>query len=56
MPPDPPLSGRSGGLLAVYGHAIEAYGADHVILCGRSAGGNLAMAMSGRGTKGCLTG
>lgn len=44
MPPDHPYPDALEDCMAVYGHAVEAYGAGHVILCGRSAGGNLAMA------------
>ena len=44
MPPDHPYPAALDDCMAVYAHVIERYGADHVILGGRSAGGNLALA------------
>lgn len=44
MPPDHPWPAALDDCMAVYQHAIEIYGAERVILSGRSAGGNLAMA------------
>ncbi|WP_226583271.1 alpha/beta hydrolase [Acuticoccus sediminis] len=44
MPPDHPYPAALDDCMAVYAHMVDRYGADRVILGGRSAGGNLAMA------------
>lgn len=44
MPPDHPYPAALDDCLAVYRHVIDHYGADRVVLGGRSAGGNLALA------------
>ena len=44
MPPDHPYPAALDDCMATYQHAVETYGAERVILGGRSAGGNLAMA------------
>jgi acetyl esterase/lipase len=43
-PPDHPFPAALDDCIAVYEHAIGAYGADRVVIGGRSAGGNLALA------------
>ncbi len=43
-PPDDPFPAALDDCLAVYGHAIGRYGAGRVVVGGRSAGGNLALA------------
>ena len=43
-PPDHPFPAALDDCLAVYGHAIAQYGAGRVVIGGRSAGGNLALA------------
>lgn len=43
-PPDHPFPAALDDCLAVYRHAVATYGADRVVLGGRSAGGNLALA------------
>jgi acetyl esterase/lipase len=44
MPPDHPFPAALDDCLSVYQYAVQTYGADHVIIGGRSAGGNLALA------------
>ncbi|ROU00349.1 alpha/beta hydrolase [Histidinibacterium lentulum] len=44
MPPDHPFPAALDDCLSVYRYAVQKYGADHVIIGGRSAGGNLALA------------
>jgi len=44
MPPDHPFPAALDDCLSVYRYAVQKYRADHVILGGRSAGGNLALA------------
>jgi acetyl esterase/lipase len=43
-PPDHPFPAALDDCLAVYRHAVATYGAGRVVLGGRSAGGNLALA------------
>lgn len=44
MPPDHSFPAALDDCLSVYRYAVRKYGADHVIIGGRSAGGNLALA------------
>lgn len=44
MPPDHPFPAALDDCLSVYRYAVQQYGADHVIIGGRSAGGNFALA------------
>ncbi len=44
MPPDHPYPAALDDCMAIYQHVIDRYRADRVVLGGRSAGGNLAMA------------
>lgn len=43
-PPDHPFPAALDDCLAVYEHAVATYGANRVVIGGRSAGGNLALA------------
>nr|MCA0805632.1 alpha/beta hydrolase [Rhizobium sp. T1473] len=43
MPPNHPYPAALDDCMAVYLHVVDRYGADRVVLGGRSAGGNLAM-------------
>lgn len=60
MPPDHPFPAALDDCLSVYRYAIQKHGADHVIIGGRSAGGNLALATAlracdeGLALPGCL--
>lgn len=44
MPPDDPYPAALDDCLATYRHLLESYRAANIVICGRSAGGNLAAA------------
>ncbi|THV12486.1 alpha/beta hydrolase [Rhizobium rhizophilum] len=44
MPPDFPYPAALDDCMCVYKHAVDTFGADRVVIGGRSAGGNLALA------------
>lgn len=44
MPPEFPFPAALDDCMCVYRHAVNTYGADRIIIGGRSAGGNLALA------------
>lgn len=44
MPPEFPYPAALDDCMCVYRHAVDTYGADRVVIGGRSAGGNLALA------------
>ncbi|KQW25461.1 hypothetical protein ASE36_21225 [Rhizobium sp. Root274] len=44
MPPEFPYPAALEDCMCVYRHALETYGADRIVIGGRSAGGNLALA------------
>lgn len=44
MPPDFPYPAALDDCMCVYKHAVDTFGADRVVIGGRSAGGNLAVA------------
>lgn len=44
MPPDAPYPAALDDCLVTYRHVLERYGSENIVICGRSAGGNLAAA------------